>query len=445
MPDERGHFGPYGGVFVAETLMRALDELKAAYARYRDDPAFRAEFERELKHYVGRPSPVYHAERWSRELGGAQIWLKREDLNHTGAHKINNVIGQALLAKRMGKPRVIAETGAGQHGVATATIAARYGMECVVYMGSEDVKRQAQNVYRMNLLGAKVVPVESGSKTLKDALNEAMRDWVTNVENTFYIIGTVAGPHPYPMMVRDFQRVIGDECVVQMPEYAGRHPDAVIACVGGGSNAMGIFYPYIPHPGVRLIGVEAGGDGLATRPPCGVAHRRAARRAARQPHVPAAGCERADHRDAFGVGRPRLSGRRPRARVAQGHRARGVRRDRRRGSARARSTSAAASRASFPRSNRRTRSRMRRSSRRRCAQGQDPARQSLRPRRQGHGDRGRARTRERPQALNRIDATFARLRESRPHGADSLRDGGRSVARGDAADHAMRWSRRAPT
>jgi len=264
LPDAHGHFGPYGGVFVAETLIAALDELKAQYELHRRDPAFRAEFERELKHYVGRPSPVYHAERWSRELAGAQIWLKREDLNHTGAHKINNVIGQALLAKRLGKPRVIAETGAGQHGVATATIAARYGMECVVYMGSEDVKRQAQNVFRMNLLGAKVVPVESGSKTLKDALNEAMRDWVTNVESTFYIIGTVAGPHPYPMMVRDFQRVIGDECLVQMPEYAGRQPDAVIACVGGGSNAMGIFFPYIPHEGVRLIGVEAGGDGIAT-------------------------------------------------------------------------------------------------------------------------------------------------------------------------------------
>src|SRR5512135_3517139 len=262
LPDERGHFGPYGGVFVAETLIGALDELKTQYARYRDDAEFVAEFNYELEHYVGRPSPVYHAERWSRELGGAQIWLKREDLNHTGAHKINNCIGQALLAKRLGKRRVIAETGAGQHGVATATVAARFGMECVVYMGSEDVKRQAQNVFRMNLLGAKVVPVESGSKTLKDALNEAMRDWVTNVETTFYIIGTVAGPHPYPMMVRDFQRVIGDECVVQMPEYAGRQPDAVIACVGGGSNAMGIFYPYIPHEGTRLIGVEAAGLGL---------------------------------------------------------------------------------------------------------------------------------------------------------------------------------------
>jgi tryptophan synthase beta chain len=264
LPDERGHFGPYGGVFVAETLIRALDELRTQYARYRDDPAFRAEFERELRHYVGRPSPVYHAERWSRELGGAQLWLKREDLNHTGAHKINNCIGQALLARRLGKPRVIAETGAGQHGVATATVAARYGMECVVYMGSEDVKRQAQNVFRMKLLGATVVPVESGSKTLKDALNEAMRDWVTNVENTFYIIGTVAGPHPYPMMVRDFQSVIGRECLVQMPEAAGRQPDCVVACVGGGSNAMGIFHPYLAHPAVKLIGVEAAGEGIAS-------------------------------------------------------------------------------------------------------------------------------------------------------------------------------------
>ena len=261
-PDASGHFGPYGGSFVAETLVHALDELKAAYAHYRNEPQFLAEFRHELKHFVGRPSPIFHAARTSRELGGAQIHLKREDLNHTGAHKINNTIGQALLARRMGKRRVIAETGAGQHGVATATICARYGMECVVYMGSEDVKRQAPNVLRMNLLGASVVPVESGSRTLKDALNEAMRDWVTNVENTFYIIGTVAGPHPYPMMVRDFQRVIGDECIVQMPEAIGRQPDAVIACVGGGSNAIGIFYPYIDSPGVRLIGVEAAGLGL---------------------------------------------------------------------------------------------------------------------------------------------------------------------------------------
>ena len=264
LPDARGHFGPYGGVFVAETLMRALDELKDQYERARADPAFKAEFERELKHYVGRPSPVYHAERWSRELGGAQIWLKREDLNHTGAHKINNCIGQALLARRLGKPRVIAETGAGQHGVATATVAARYGLECVVYMGSEDVKRQAQNVFRMKLLGATVVPVESGSKTLKDALNEAMRDWVTNVDSTFYIIGTVAGPHPYPMMVRDFQSVIGRECLEQMPEAAGRQPDVVIACVGGGSNAMGIFHAYIPREQVKLVGVEAAGEGIDT-------------------------------------------------------------------------------------------------------------------------------------------------------------------------------------
>lgn len=263
-PDARGHFGPYGGTFVAETLIHALDELKAAYDEAQRDPAFMAEFKSELAHFVGRPSPIYHAARLSRELGGAQIYLKREDLNHTGAHKVNNTIGQALLARRMGKPRVIAETGAGQHGVATATICARYGMECVVYMGSEDVKRQSPNVYRMHLLGAKVVPVESGSKTLKDALNEALRDWVTNVENTFYIIGTVAGPHPYPAMVRDFQRVIGDECLVQMPEMIGRQPDAVIACVGGGSNAMGIFYPYILHEGTRLVGVEAAGQGLET-------------------------------------------------------------------------------------------------------------------------------------------------------------------------------------
>jgi tryptophan synthase beta chain len=263
-PDASGHFGPYGGTFVAETLIHALDELKAAYAAAQRDPEFMAEFRSELAHFVGRPSPIYHAARMSRELGGAQIYLKREDLNHTGAHKVNNTIGQALLARRMGKPRVIAETGAGQHGVATATICARYGLECVVYMGSEDVKRQSPNVYRMHLLGAKVVPVESGSKTLKDALNEALRDWVTNVENTFYIIGTVAGPHPYPTMVRDFQRVIGDECLVQMPEMIGRQPDAVIACVGGGSNAMGIFYPYIDQPGTRLIGVEAAGQGLAS-------------------------------------------------------------------------------------------------------------------------------------------------------------------------------------
>ncbi len=263
-PDARGHFGPYGGTFVAETLIHALDELKAAYEQCRQDPVFQAEFRNELAHYVGRPSPVYHAARMSREMGGAQIYLKREDLNHTGAHKINNTIGQALLARRMGKPRVIAETGAGQHGVATATVCARYGLECVVYMGSEDVKRQAPNVYRMHLLGAKVVPVESGSRTLKDALNEALRDWVTNVENTFYIIGTVAGPHPYPTMVRDFQSVIGEECLTQMPELTGRQPDAVVACVGGGSNAMGIFYPYIPYESTRLIGVEAAGQGLDT-------------------------------------------------------------------------------------------------------------------------------------------------------------------------------------
>jgi len=262
LPDARGHFGPYGGAFVAETLSHALAELTDVYAHYSHDPEFLDEFRYELKHFVGRPSPIYHARRWSEQVGGAQIYFKREDLNHTGAHKINNVIGQALMAKRMGKPRIIAETGAGQHGVATATICARFGLECVVYMGSEDVKRQAQNVYRMKLLGATVVPVESGSKTLKDALNEAMRDWVTNIENTFYIIGTVAGPHPYPMMVRDFQSVIGEECLVQMPEMTGRQPDYVLACIGGGSNAMGIFYPYIDEKNVKLIGVEAAGEGI---------------------------------------------------------------------------------------------------------------------------------------------------------------------------------------
>jgi tryptophan synthase beta chain len=264
LPDPEGHFGQFGGSFVSETLVHALDELKAAYARYQNDPEFLREFNDELTHFVGRPSPVYHARRWSDKLGGAQIWFKREDLNHTGAHKINNCIGQILLAKRMGKPRIIAETGAGQHGVATATVAARYGLECVVYMGSEDVRRQASNVYRMKLLGATVVPVDSGSRTLKDALNEAMRDWVTNVENTFYIIGTVAGPHPYPMMVRDFQSVIGKECLEQMPKETGRQPDYVVACVGGGSNAIGIFHPYIDHPEVQLVGVEAAGDGVST-------------------------------------------------------------------------------------------------------------------------------------------------------------------------------------
>ena len=264
MPDEKGHFGQFGGVFVAETLIEALDELRMMYEKYRHDPDFLKELHYDLKHFVGRPSPIYHAKRWSDRVGGAQIYLKREDLNHTGAHKVNNTVGQALLAKRMGKPRIIAETGAGQHGVATATISARLGLECVVYMGAEDVKRQAPNVYRMKLLGATVVPVESGSKTLKDALNEAMRDWVTNISTTFYIIGTVAGPHPYPMMVRDFNSVVGVECKSQMKEMLGRQPDVVVACVGGGSNAMGIFYPYIDLPEVRLIGVEAAGHGIET-------------------------------------------------------------------------------------------------------------------------------------------------------------------------------------
>ena len=263
-PDPRGHFGPYGGVFIAETLMEPVQELQQAYLRYRDDPEFIAEFDWELKHFVGRPSPLYHARRLSAHCGGAQIWLKREDLNHTGAHKVNNTVGQALLAKRMGKRRVIAETGAGQHGVASATVAARLGMECVVYMGSEDVRRQAVNVFRMKLLGATVVPVESGSKTRKDALNEAMRDWVTNVDDTFYIIGTVAGPHPYPMMVRDFNSVIGREARAQSLEQFGALPDALVACVGGGSNAIGLFHPFIEDADVAMYGVEAAGDGIET-------------------------------------------------------------------------------------------------------------------------------------------------------------------------------------
>ena len=264
LPDARGHFGPYGGCFVAETLMGPLEELRLAYEKHRVSADFQAELDADLARFVGRPSPLYHAERWSRKLGGAQIYLKREDLNHTGAHKVNNTVGQALLAQRMGKKRVIAETGAGQHGVATATVAARLGMECVVYMGAEDIQRQAINVYRMRLLGAEVVSVESGSKTLKDALNEAMRDWVTNVDDTFYIIGTVAGPHPYPAMVRDFQTVIGRETRAQILEQAGRLPDGLIACVGGGSNAMGLFYPFLDDEGVAMYGVEGGGEGVQT-------------------------------------------------------------------------------------------------------------------------------------------------------------------------------------
>jgi len=263
-PDAHGHFGRYGGQFVSETLMAAVSELEQSYLRLRNDPEFQAEFDHDMAHYVGRPSPLYFAERWSREVGGARIFLKREDLNHTGAHKINNTIGQALLAKRSGKTRIIAETGAGQHGVATATVAARLGMECVVYMGEDDIKRQTLNVYRMKLLGATVKSVTSGSRTLKDALNEAMRDWVTNVDNTFYIIGTAAGPHPYPMLVRDFQSIIGREARRQCLEQAGKLPNAVVACVGGGSNAIGLFHPFLSDESVAMYGVEAGGDGIAT-------------------------------------------------------------------------------------------------------------------------------------------------------------------------------------
>jgi tryptophan synthase beta chain len=263
-PDAHGRFGNYGGSYVAETLMAPLAELTEAYLRLRDDPAFIAELDRDLKHYVGRPSPIYHAERLSQHVGGARILLKREDLNHTGAHKINNTVGQALVARNMGKTRIIAETGAGQHGVASATVAARLGLKCVVYMGAVDIERQKINVYRMKLLGAEVVPVTSGSKTLKDALNEAMRDWVTNVADTFYIIGTVAGPHPYPLMVRDFNAIVGREARAQMLEQYGRLPDALTACVGGGSNAIGLFHAFLNDADVRIVGAEAAGEGIAT-------------------------------------------------------------------------------------------------------------------------------------------------------------------------------------
>ncbi|WP_288130484.1 tryptophan synthase subunit beta [Microbulbifer sp.] len=263
-PDARGHFGEFGGRFVSETLISALDELQEMYQRLKNDPEFVADFDKDLAHYVGRPSPLYLAEHLTEAAGGARIWLKREDLNHTGAHKVNNTVGQALLAKHSGKTRVIAETGAGQHGVATATVAARLGLKCVVYMGAEDVKRQSPNVYRMKLLGAEVVPVESGSKTLKDAMNEAMRDWVTNVDDTFYIIGTVAGPHPYPQLVRDFNSVIGREARRQSLEQFGQLPDALVACVGGGSNAIGLFHPFLGDESVKMYGVEAGGDGVET-------------------------------------------------------------------------------------------------------------------------------------------------------------------------------------
>jgi tryptophan synthase beta chain len=263
-PDERGHFGIYGGRFVSETLISALDELAAIYKKLKNDPGFQAEFDKDMAHYVGRPSPLYHAERWSRETGGAQIYFKREDLNHTGAHKVNNTIGQALLAKYSGKKRVIAETGAGQHGVATATVATRLGLECEVFMGEQDVHRQSLNVYRMKLLGAKVTAVTSGTRTLKDAMNEAMRDWVTNVDDTFYIIGTVAGPHPYPELVRDFQSIIGREARQQSLNQTGKLPDVLVACVGGGSNAIGLFHPFLNDESVRMVGVEAGGDGVET-------------------------------------------------------------------------------------------------------------------------------------------------------------------------------------
>ncbi len=318
-PDAHGRFGAYGGIYVAETLIAPLEELTAAYTRLRKDPEFVAELDRDLKHYVGRPSPIYHAERLSKKVGGAQILLKREDLNHTGAHKINNTVGQALVAKRMGKRRIIAETGAGQHGVASATVAARLGLECVVYMGAVDIERQAINVFRMKLLGAKVVPVTSGSKTLKDALNEAMRDWVTNVDNTFYIIGTVAGPHPYPMMVRDFNAIVGREARQQMLDEYKKLPDALVACVGGGSNAIGLFHAFLNDRSVAIFGAEAAGDGIDDRQTRGIARGGSSRRAARQSHVCSVRRQRPDHRNAFDFRGSGLSRRRPRARVAEGH------------------------------------------------------------------------------------------------------------------------------
>ena len=304
VPDEHGRFGVYGGKFVAETLMSALAELEALYDSLKDDPAFLREFDLDLAHYVGRPSPLYEASRWSDMIGGGRIYLKREDLNHTGAHKVNNTIGQALLAKYMGKKRVIAETGAGQHGVASATVAARLGLECHVFMGEEDVRRQALNVYRMKLLGATVVPVTSGSKTLKDAMNEALRDWVTNVDDTFYIIGTVAGPHPYPMLVRDFQSVIGREARAQSLAMTGKLPDALVACVGGGSNAIGLFHPFLADHDVAMYGVEAGGKGVSTGEHAAPFKRRHSRRVTRQSYLSYAGRERPNHAHAFCLCRP---------------------------------------------------------------------------------------------------------------------------------------------
>ena len=325
-PDEHGHFGIYGGRFVAETLMPLILELEKAYAEAKADPAYRKEMDGYLTHYVGRPSPLYFAERLTEHCrktasglsgGGAKIYLKREELNHTGAHKVNNVLGQILLARRMGKKRIIAETGAGMHGVATATLCARFGLECIVYMGAVDVERQKPNVFRMHMLGAKVVPVESGAKTLKDAMNEALRDWVTNVGSTFYCIGTVAGPHPYPMMVRDFQSIIGTETRVQMQEAEGRLPDSLVACIGGGSNAMGLFHPFLDDKDIEIYGVEAAGHGLAQRHACRLRRRRPARRAARQSHLSAHERGRPDQRSAFDLGRARLSRHRAGTRLAQ--------------------------------------------------------------------------------------------------------------------------------
>ncbi len=397
-PDDHGHFGIYGGRFVAETLMPLILDLERAYAEARQDPAFKKEMDGHLTHYVGRPSPLYFAERMTDHLrevsaakggaGGAKIYLKREDLNHTGAHKVNNVLGQILLARRMKKPRVIAETGAGMHGVATATLCAKFGLACIVYMGSVDVERQKPNVLRMKALGAEVRPVTSGSSTLKDAMNEALRDWVTNVTDTFYCIGTVAGPHPYPMMVRDFQSIIGIETRQQMQQAEGRLPNSLIACIGGGSNAMGLFHPFLDDTQIEIYGVEAAGRGSGDRPARRFDRRRAAGRAARQPHIPPDECRRPDQRGAFDLGRPRLSGHRARARVAQRHQARAIPLgDRRRGAGGVRVLLAA--RGHHPGARAGARAGAGDGSGAEEAEGSPDGGQSLRTRRQGPGERRR--------------------------------------------------------
>ena len=408
-PDEHGHFGIYGGRFVAETLMPLILELEQAYAKAKADPDFKKEMDGYLTHYVGRPSPLYFAERLTEHCGGAKIYLKREELNHTGAHKVNNVLGQILLARRMGKKRIIAETGAGMHGVATATLCARFGLECIVYMGSVDVERQKANVFRMHMLGAKVVPVESGAKTLKDAMNEALRDWVTNVGSTFYCIGTIAGPHPYPMMVRDFQSIIGRETREQMQQAEGRLPNSLVACIGGGSNAMGLFHPFLDDKDIEIYGVEAAGHGLETGQHAASHRRRAARRAARQSHLSPDERRRSDQRGAFDLGRARLSRHRAGACMAQRRRPRHLSvGDRRRGAQRV----PASLQARRHHSGARAGARHRQSPRSRPAETEGPpdGGQSLRPRRQGPRYGGAASGKQ-SAMTGRIERRFAALQK----------------------------------